>query len=695
MFGRSAIAYAKHKHEAAARIRAISAAGREIGELPPIKNPARRKKATQSLAHFARTYFPAVFSLKWSPDHLACISRLEGATSKGGLFALAMPRGSGKTSLCEVACIWAAITGRREYIALIGASEAHAVKMLANIKSALEQTDDLVADWPELLYPIRALDGITQRASQQLYRGQRTHLQWTTNQIQLPTTTPGAKGAAAIVRVAGLTGHLRGMQHTRPDGRKVRPSLVILDDPQTDESARSATQTQEREALIEGAILGLAGPGAKIAAVMPCTIISRDDLADRLLDRERHPEWTGQKFPLVYAWPTHAEAGDHWARYAEIRAAEFRNGGDGSQATAYYAQHRSIMDEGSRVAWPARKFSDELSALQHAYNLRFRNESAFMAEYQNDPQRENANIERDLDPKAIAARLNAIDRGKVPPEAAYLTVGIDVQQDALFWCVAAWSQTFRGSVVSYGIWPEQRRAYITLKQITNTLQRHHPEKGLEGSIYAGLENLGRHVCREWPRTDGSVMRPQLVVVDANWGRSTDTIYQFARQAQLGALIMPGHGRYIAASATPMDTWRRKPGERVGPGWRIPPPAMGRSVRHLAFDANRWKSFVADRLTAPMGDSSALTLCGTDAEAHRLFADHLVSEFPTPVSARGRTIEEWRLRPERQDNHFFDCLVLAAVAASALGADVYSGKQPDQTKLEPRKPTRKVRSATQL
>ena len=44
------------------------------------------------------------------------------------------------------------------------------------------------------------------------------------------------------------------------------------------------------------------------------------------------------------------------------------------------------MDEGAAVAWPERFNVDELSAIQHAMNLLFRNEPAFMAEMQNDPR---------------------------------------------------------------------------------------------------------------------------------------------------------------------------------------------------------------------------------------------------------------------------------------------------------------------
>jgi hypothetical protein len=53
--------------------------------------------------------------------------------------------------------------------------------------------------------------------------------------------------SGAIIKVAGITGRIRGLKYKRSDGRTVRPSLVVLDDPQTDESARSLRQCATRE----------------------------------------------------------------------------------------------------------------------------------------------------------------------------------------------------------------------------------------------------------------------------------------------------------------------------------------------------------------------------------------------------------------------------------------------------------------
>jgi hypothetical protein len=51
----------------------------------------------------------------------------------------------------------------------------------------------------------------------------------------------------------------------------------------------------------------------------------------------------------------------------------------------------------------------------------------------------------------------------------------------------------------------------------------------------------------------------------------------------------------------------------------------------------------------------------------MFAEHLTAEAPTMETANGRTVGEWSMRPGRSDNHWLDCLVGCAVAASMLGA----------------------------
>ena len=291
--------YEKDNLYRAERSRAASAQGRDIGDIPPIINPARRKYCRKSFQAFCEQYHADLFHRAWSPDHIKAIERIESAVLNGGQFAFAMPRGSGKTTLCYIACEWALIYAHRSFVVLIGAEATASLELLDAIRTDMENNEKLLEDFPEVVFPIHSLQGISHRCNGQTCNGERTQMTWTSDRVVLPTIK-GSKASGATLRVTGITGRLRGMQSKTPDGHSIRPDLVIVDDPQTDDSARSVSQNDYRERLLAGAVLGLAGPGESIAAMMPCTIIRYGDMAERILDRDRHPEWRGEKTKLVY-----------------------------------------------------------------------------------------------------------------------------------------------------------------------------------------------------------------------------------------------------------------------------------------------------------------------------------------------------------------------------------------------------------
>ena len=662
--------YAALKERSRARNAAIAKAGRDIGELPIVVDAVRRQKAADSFQYFCEAYFPMTFHLEWSPDHLKAISKIEVAVLHGGLFALAMPRGSGKTTIAECACLWAILFGHREFVALIGASEVHAEEMLDSIKMELDSNELLLEDFPEAVHPIQSLDGIANRCAGQLCQGERTHILWTAKEIVLPTVD-GSMASGAIIKVAGITGRIRGMKYKRADGRAVRPSLVILDDPQTDESARSPSQCAERERILAGAVLGLAGPGRKISGIMPCTVIRPDDIADRILNRDKHPQWQGERTKMIYAFPSNEKL---WQQYAQIRADSLRNELGLSQATEFYQQNREAMDEGAVVAWLERFNQDELSAIQHAMNLRLQDEAAFMAEYQNEPLVASGPGSDLLSADHITGKINRIPRAIVPQGATRLTAFIDVHQNLLFYVVCAWQEDFTGSVVDYGAWPDPQRPYFTLRDATQTLSTMAPGTGLEGAIYAGLERLTEELLgKAWAKDSGTPLFIERCLVDANWGHSTEVVYRFCRQCAHPSVMMPSHGRFIGAGSKALNDYDKKSGDRVGWNWRIPITSNDRPVRHVVFDSNFWKSFVQARLAVPTGDQGSLTLFGDAPTRHRLFAEHLTAEYRVQTSGRGRTVDEWKMRPEQSDNHWLDGLVGCAVGASIQGTSLLGEK----------------------
>ena len=641
-----------------------SLAGRDIGPLPEVVNPQRKSDCERNFQLFCESYFPETYSLEWSPDHLKAIEKIETAVLSGGLYALAMPRGSGKSTLTETACLWAMLYGHREFVTLIGATESAALEMLDSIKTELEVNERLAEDFPEVSFPIAQLEGIANRCAGQLYKGERTRITWTSNEIVLPTIE-GSKASGVIVRVAGITGRIRGMKYKRADGRSVRPSLVIIDDPQTSESAGSLEQTRKRVRVLAGDILGLAGPSSKIAGIMPCTIIRPGDMADIILNRQTHPDWNGEKTKMVYKFPTNMKL---WEEYAEIRAESLRADGNFQKATDFYLAHREAMDAGAEVSWEARFNHDEVSALQHAMNLKLQDEASFQSEYQNDPLPEDTYDDEMLTVDEIAAKINGLAKSRVPIACDKITMFVDVQKALLFYVVVAWADDFTGAVLDYGAWPDQHRKQFSLADANPTIQTAFPTAGFEGALYAALASLtDDYLGCEWEREDGAMLKIEKALIDANWGQSTDVIYQFCRQSAHAGILLPSHGRYVGAGSKPMTEYRKQPGDKLGLNWMIPNVAGKRAIRHVIYDANFWKSFVHARLAVALADKGNLSLYGRIPGIHQLFAEHLTAEYRVRTTGRGRSVDEWKLKPERNDNHWLDCLAGCAVCGSMLGA----------------------------
>ena len=327
------------------------------------------------------------------------------------------------------------------------------------------------------------------------------------------------------------------------------------------------------------------------------------------------------------------------------------------------------MDEGSVVAWESRFNDDELSALQHAFNLRIRDENAFFSEYQNLPMvdEETADL---LTVDEISRKINGYKKLDIPNDVERITTFIDIQQKCLFYVTTAWTMGFTGYVIDYGAYPDQQRRYYSLRDISKTLQRAKPGAGLEGAIFAGLQNLTNHIHESvYLRDDGAEMTNDLTLIDANWGMSTDIVHQFCRNTNHRGRIMPAHGRYVGASSRSFSDYAKRKGERVGYNWRMPTVKGKRVVRHVLFDSNFWKSFVHARLSQSLGDPGCLSLFKAKPSTHQMLADHCHAEYRIKTTGRGREVDEWKLLPNKPDNHFLDCLSGSAVAASVTGCNL--------------------------
>jgi hypothetical protein len=686
------------------RQRVIAEATREIGEIPRIANVRRRSKARQHPVPFVQTYLQPAFPLPCAPHHLDEFERMMEAADQGLLYALADPRGDGKTTRVRGFALWAIANGVVDYTLIVGANLDKGVEAIETLKLWMRYAPEFGEDYPEISVAVRALRGIANRASGQVCIGESTLIGWGQERITLPTVPPPPNWpkawplrsdgmvptAGAIIGATGLTGEgIRGSVITTSTGEMLRPKLVLPDDPQTDESSRSKAQNVTRKRLLNSTLLGLAGPDQKMAVVMPCTVIARGDAIDEILDRKLNPLWRGTRRGILLSMPTNLKA---WEEYFKVYdACALAEPPDFGPANAYYLSHRETLDAGAAAAWEYRKKEDEVSAIQHAMHLYHRDKWAFWSEYMNQPlDEQSGEISRKLDAKKVGTRLTGLPRLTVPIEATRITAFIDCGKSLLWYSVVAWDERFNGWVLDYGAWPGQPVGYYTKENPARSLADLFPDHTDEQLLYAALRDLSAHLFgRTYPRHGtGEVRTIDLCLVDE--GYLDKVVYQFCRESTHAANLMPSKGHVPKTlGATPMSRWQARTGERAAkpgqPSWRVGPVGSGKG-RHCIFEANEWKSHVATLLTTPAGGGGCLRLFGDDGTDHRLIGDHCTAEFSVPIrSESGRLSERWEAKPA-QDNDLWDTLVGAAVAAGTLKIEWHAADRMGEPVTEPAKPT---------
>jgi len=668
-----------HLRRDAERKRRERAKATDIGAIDDIHDVDRRESCRFDFGLFCKTYLgDEVFQLDWSQSHLIAIKRIEEAVLVGGNFAFAMPRGSGKSSLSRAGVLWAVLYGHSKFAYLIGANASKGEEALDALKVWMRYVQRITEDFPEVSQAIMALNGVAQRAASQKCLGDPTEIDWTSNCVVLPTV-PMPKNhpdyedgkqsttSGTIIKVCGLDASgIRGSTHTTTKGFIVRPDFVVLDDPQTDDSARSDTQIEQRMLLINGAVLKMCGPDVKMRAIIPCTIIRKRDLAHRVLDREESPFWRGTTTRLMPTMPTNMEAWDkYFAVYEKCLLAEEL---DMSPANDYYIEHQDELDEGATHSWPQRKAPDEVSAIQSAMNLYYQNKETFFAELQNDPIDDSANLML-LSVQEIQAKQSSFTRLQVPDGAAHITCHIDVHKSILYYSMVAWQQNFTGTVIDYGTWPDQERRLFAHRDVSRTLADMCSFESEEEHIYEGLDSLGEFLTgRSYQKPDGSQLVLSKVLIDR--GYKGEVVEQFCRDKSSIYQSMAGMG--VKAGQKILTETASKDTLIKGFHWIVKPSSRYGTLQWVLADVNFWKTFVHERFVVGQGGKGCLDLFQTNVRDHEMFAEHQRAEVYDQIYSdrTGRRVKEWALIPNK-DNHYFDTMVGNCVAASMLGCELES------------------------
>lgn len=624
---------------------------------PDAKTQKKTQQLEKSLKRWIEYFGKQDFYLKFSPDHLEAIDTLERCINHGEQYALAMPRGSGKTTVTQWALLYAMLTGRRRYITYIAATDKLAQAAHEFIKLRLETSDLLHDHYPHVTTYVRNAEGKPLRAANMLRADMKNPgFKWTKDEIALPdVTTQGqddgkggkipqekATGYASngvIMRTAGITGAVRGSKKDHAKKASSRPDFVILDDPQTRESAESQTQTETRENIINGDVLGLAGPDIKIAAVMLCTIIAQNDLSDRFLNHELHPEWQGKTTRMVVKWP---DAQDTlWSEYGDLWRQDQIN--QTKNALKFYRRNRKAMDKGGVISWPQRKLKDDVSALQHAQDLLLSRGNQFYSEYQNDPQTRISSVYT-LNPHLIMTRTDKTRQpGEIPEWAELIIASSDINPSyALTSAVTAFGGDQRAAVLWYHIDPMSADNSLTEMQI-------------RAAVYAQLSATGQ-ILQHLP------CKPHNWYIDAG-GTPQGCVIDFAANSreicdiQAWACFGQGFKKYRQTHRT----HRIQPGENLHTVIK-----RGAAERWVLWHADYWREIMQRGWTGSPGAPGSISL---PAGHHKEFAEQICREQLTlkQVDSAGGVVWNWHTAPGAHDYGDVMAQTFMGAAHSGVGS----------------------------
>ncbi len=640
-----------------------------------MKNPKRKIGTKNSLLDFLLTYFPKKFKYKFGKNHLRFIERLQYNILNDGKQAIGMPRGVGKTTVEKGAALWALAHGHRKYTVIVAASVNEGKAVLDDIKTMVV-SKTFSEDFPEISYPLQCCGMTGRLTGGQRFNGTPTAIEVDKTQLRFPTIA-GSRSSGALIQTVGIGGKIRGKAAGMADGDTIRPDFIIIDDPQTDDDAINPNRVAKLEKKIDKTIGGLAAAGSDAAMVMSCTVIEPGDLADRFLNREIRPGWNGLRFATVEKFPDRM---DLWqGEYARL----FRTVSQ-KAATRFYETNRAEMDAGAVIDQEDRfNPKQESSCVERAMKKMLESEEAFWSEMQNAPRgAKKASIY--VDAATIRKRLNGYERGVVPTEAQRLTAFIDVHDAMLYWTVTAWADDFTGYIIDYGTFPEQERKHFSKDAAGNiTLQNIFPGTKQLGAIRAGVEKLlSELIGRNWKTEDETDVSIERIFVDSGYSyKPVESAIRMVPGAR--AIVRPSKGEGIGAKKKPMDEYNRKDGEVYGNHW-LEGKVGKRTLRTVKIDTNFWKTDVHDSFGLSVSDRGGLSLWGKKGETHRMFSEHMNAEDVVLVKAGENEVYEWIEKVGAPDNHFFDCMVGCAAAASHIGI------KKSHEKDEPRRTRRKTK-----
>jgi len=644
-----------------------TADNQEIGPPPKRKNKKHWERACVDFRFFCETYKPATFDIAWSSDHLKVFELCNEAINNALMYALAMPRGSGKTAIFEALVEWVILTGKKRFALLVAATGKKADDLMKKIKTSFNHNEKLQEDFSPELYGIVKLENESRKCKGQRCGGKQTGVEWLSDRIVMPTV-PDSKCSGSVIVTAGIEGAINGLQHTKLDGSVIRPDIAFIDDPQTLASALSLVKSKKRIDVLHNSIRGLAGPKRGISIIMACTKMYENDLACQILDNKKYPQWTTHTFKMMHSFPENMKL---WEEYWCIRITPGKSPGESKiRALTFYKKHRPEMDKGASMYWNNRYREDEkeISGIQHMMNLFYENSHVFWSEYQNEPQNEGTNIFR-IAPRHHIEDLCVEDiEGTIPNNTMIVVGHIDIHKNIHYATASAFTSDLTMRKCWHGTFPNQGRLHFDQRNPPVPIPSKEHETPIINELVEAINFLGR---AKWTKQNDVQLSTTVITIDFRWG--AEYVQNAMALTDFGGMCIPYMGKPVMPDNRPIKEYTLHPGDSKGDYWYLS-TNNDYLVPLIHVDVNAMKERFHTMLQLEPGKIGSISFCGgpprTAQSVHwnSMLIDHLLSK--EPVMKEGKQTLRTKIcfvdKDGKPDDHYFDCLVANLVMADVYG-----------------------------
>jgi hypothetical protein len=613
------------------------------------------------------------------------------------------PRGFAKTTRITNESLFAALSGLQKYIVILCSNLEKAQDILDSMKTELFDNDKLFELFPGPIACFRHLGDVPQKAHYQTYGGNKTYIQYGATTLQFPWV-PGEPCSGCIIEVRPLT-NVKGLKKkikAGPDaGKEYRPSLYLLDDPQTHAEALSETSVRKIVAMIKRDALHGGSHSRRASAIMAITPVAPGDVA-WYFEKEEH-SWEIIKYKMITKFPdNHA----WWmSEYAKVYLNYDRTiRGDrtraGLEAKQLVEDNYDFAHEGAEWTWDHAYGWDEepqieISPLQHAYNIilddgmeSFEFECQSNTEYGSYEQGETIHAPV----KQILTKTLPYKRNSIPQETQKVVAHIDVNKDILTYVIMSSPSPLRPHIIDYGTWPKQPGIF-SKRNMVRPLPTLYPHlTDYREMLYKGVQDLTTNLMeRTYIREDGIEVQIDRLGVDIKYEEVYIT--RAIRESRWRHVLQACSGTYVDADDPLLHEKERANALAIYENCYIEPNKM-RTLDILYFDSDYFKTELHKGFNLEVGARGSATLYGLNdngeelhAETHLQFADHLNIERPVRKEGKRKkkTKVHWEEKVHQADNEFFDnsvnCLALFVSEGIAIEITPSLSQKREERKLD--------------